>query len=85
MAKSGLLPAKPSQPSSAAADAWVSGSAAGTDPAPKAVGEPTKRMTFDLPESLHRRVMLDCATNGVKMTTVIRQMLEERWPASEAR
>jgi hypothetical protein len=42
-------------------------------------------MTFDLPESLHRRVMLDCAVKGVKMTTVIRQMLEERWPANESR
>lgn len=85
MAKSGLLPAKPLQPSSAAADAWVSGIAAAAEPSPKAAGEPTKRMTFDLPESLHRRVMLDCATKGVKMTTVIRQMLEERWPAGEAR
>lgn len=85
MAKSGLLPAKPSQPSSAAADAWVSGNGNTSEQAPKPTGEPTKRMTFDLPESLHRRVMLDCATKGVKMTTVIRQMLEERWPAREGR
>ena len=78
MAKSGLLPAKP-QSSNAAADAWVSGSRPDPEPTPVST-EPTKRMTFDLPESLHRRVMLDCVANGVKMTTVIRKMLEDRWP-----
>lgn len=78
MAKSGLLPAKP-QSRNAAADAWVSSSPPVPE-IPAKLTEPTVRMTFDLPKSLHRRVMLDCATNGVKMATVIRQMLEERWP-----
>lgn len=92
MAKSGLLPAKPQSRNTAEGDSWVSGSTTpastlpsvvlSSHPEPVAPTEPSKRMTFDLPESLHRRIMLDCVTNGVKMTTEIRRMLEERWPAS---
>ena len=83
MAKSGLLPAKP-QSRNAAADAWVSSSTPIPE-APVRLTEPTVRMTFDLPKSLHRRVMLDCASNGVKMATVIRQLLEDRWPQEEGK
>ena len=64
MAKSGLIPAKP-QPSSVAADEWVNGTAAPTEPAAeKGSAEPTSRITFDLPKSLHRRVMVDCTMKG---------------------
>lgn len=83
MAKSGLIPAKP-QSSSAAANDWVSGATTtATAQTRKGSTEDTTRLTFDVPKSLHRRVMLDCAINGVKMATVLRQMIEERWPADE--
>lgn len=80
MAKSGLIPAKP-QPSSVAADEWVNGTTTAAEPvAGKGTAEPTSRITFDLPKSLHRRVMVDCTMKGVRMASVLRQMIEERWP-----
>lgn len=86
MAKSGLLPAKPRNTREAAADAWVSGGHIST-PAPlserQSSSEPSVRMTFDLPKSLHHRVRLRCAEDGTKMATVIRQMLEERFPVEK--
>jgi hypothetical protein len=81
MAKSGLLPAKP-QRSSAAADQWVNGDTTqAIATAGQGTVEVTKRITIDIPERLHRRVMTDCAINGVKLTTILRQMIEERWSA----
>jgi hypothetical protein len=82
MAKSGLIPAKP-QPSSVAADEWVNGTPS-SPTAEKGTAEPTSRITFDLPKSLHRRVMVDCTMKGVRMATVLRQMIEERWPAESS-
>ena len=82
MAKSGLIPAKP-QPSSVAADEWVNGTSAPPTGA-KETAEPTSRITFDLPKSLHRRVMVDCTMKGVRMASVLRQMIEERWPAENS-
>lgn len=45
-----------------------------------APGEPTKRLTLDLPESLHRRIKVTCASKGVKMVDAIRTLLEEQFP-----
>ena len=43
---------------------------------------PVKRMTFDVPESLHRRVKAGCAQRGVTIREVILQLLEAEFPAS---
>jgi hypothetical protein len=43
--------------------------------------EPTKRLTMDLPASLHQRVKVGCAVEGVRMTDVVRELLEARFPA----
>ena len=54
-------------------DQWV-----GNRQTPKT--EPTKRMTFDIPESLHTRVKSQCAIKKMKMVDVIRQLLEAEFP-----
>jgi len=43
---------------------------------------PTKRLTFDLDATLHKRMKLDCASRDVNMTEEIRQLLEKRWPVN---
>ena len=42
--------------------------------------EPSKRLTIDVPESLHRRIKSQCAMRGAKMADVIRGMLEKEFP-----
>ena len=45
-------------------------------------GEPLVRLTFDIPESLHRRIKINCAQRGIKrMTTELRRILEQHFPA----
>jgi len=44
--------------------------------------EAVKRMTFDVPDSLHRRVKAGCATRGVTIREVVLQLLEQEFPAS---
>jgi predicted DNA binding CopG/RHH family protein len=64
---------KPKQPnpSPANADAWVN-EANGT----------MKRLTIDVPATLHTRVKMQCAARGLKMADEIRSLLEERFPPS---
>jgi hypothetical protein len=42
--------------------------------------EPMKRLTIDVPLSLHTRIKSQCALNGEQMADVIRDMLEKRFP-----
>ena len=57
-----------------AADAWVA-----ERELAKAV-EPTKRLSVDIPEGLHRRVKVRCAQENVKIIDVVRELLEGRFP-----
>ena len=41
--------------------------------------EPIKRLTLDIPESLHRAIKVSCAGRGVKMAEEIRLLLEENY------
>jgi hypothetical protein len=43
--------------------------------------EPMKRLTIDIPLSLHTRVKSQCALQSLQMADVIREMLERRFPA----
>lgn len=43
--------------------------------------EQTKRLTIDLPESLHRRMKAQCAIEGLKMVEVVRELIEKRFPS----
>src|SRR5690349_6615722 len=44
--------------------------------------EKMKRMTFDVPESLHKRVKAGCALRGVTIRDVVLALLEQEFPAS---
>jgi hypothetical protein len=39
-----------------------------------------KRFTIDVPAALHRRIKSECASEGLKMADVLREMLETRFP-----
>ena len=43
-------------------------------------GERLKRLTIDVPLSLHSRIKAQCAVRGTKMADEIRALLEERFP-----
>lgn len=51
------------------------------DPAPEPK-EKMSRFTIDVPESLHRRVKMQCAARGQKMADMMRDLLEREFPAS---
>ena len=54
------------------ADAWVESRAA-TD-APEAM----KRLTIDVPESLHRAIKSQCAVRGTKIADEVRELLLQK-------
>jgi hypothetical protein len=56
------------------ADEWVS-----ARPQPT---EPVKRLTIDVPVSLHRRVKTACARENLVMADVVRELLDQRFPAT---
>lgn len=45
-------------------------------------GERLKRLTIDVPLSLHVRIKAQCALRGTKMADEIRRLLEERFPST---
>ena len=49
-------------------------------PAAEKNGEKMKRLTIDIPETLHRRVKAGCAVRGVEMASLIRNFLEKEFP-----
>ena len=64
------------RPSARQADAWVSAPAKST--APVAADE-MKRLTIDIPAGLHRKVKAACATEGLKMADVVRELLIQKY------
>ena len=44
--------------------------------------EPTKRLTLDVPESLHRWAKVGAAEHGTTLANIVRELLTERFPAS---
>ena len=66
--------AKPtSKPAPAAADAWVESRAPVEGP------EPMKRLTIDIPESLHRAIKMQCASRGAKIADEVRELLLKKY------
>jgi hypothetical protein len=50
---------------------------------PEAAAAPKEKMsrfTIDVPESLHRRVKMQCAGRGQKMADMMRELLEREFP-----
>ena len=81
MSKKVSIGARPStRQAPASADEWVGtrGKTAATSAPPS---EPTKRITIDIPQSLHRRVRIGCATEGTSVAAEVRAFLEQRFPA----
>lgn len=67
------------------ADAWVSGAPAEMEEPAQAKSEPAekmKRFTFDVPETMHRRIKARCAEKGVDMADEMRRILWEHFPSS---
>jgi hypothetical protein len=59
------------KPSPSSPDEWVSDRTGS--------GEPTKRLTIDIPLSLHQRVKSQCALRGQKMADEVRELLEKHF------
>lgn len=86
----------PSRPSAEEVDKWIEGQNSGAGepsvstaaPVPAAPEKPKvppqamKRLTIDIPDSLHRRVKSRCGQDGLRMADVIRELLETRFPVS---
>lgn len=83
-----------SRPSADAVDKWMEGQSGGAGesapppPAATATAKPPavpapkmKRLTIDIPDSLHRRVKSRCGMDGLRMADVIRELLEQRFPS----
>lgn len=47
---------------------------------PDTPAEPMKRLTIDIPESLHTRIKLGCVAKHQKMADAVRALLEQHWP-----
>ena len=47
--------------------------------------EPMKRLTIDIPLSLHKRVKSQCANRGTTIAEVVRKYLEKTFPDQERR
>lgn len=74
MNKKVTIGAKPTgKPAPAAADAWVESRSNGNEP------EPMKRLTIDIPESLHRAIKTQCASRGAKIADEVRELLLQKY------
>jgi hypothetical protein len=59
------------------ADAWIDNREI------KLKSEPIKRLTVDLPASLHSRFKTHCAIHGIKMIDILRNFIEKTVDGSE--
>ena len=50
-----------------------------TSPTPPPPREPTRRLTLDIPERLHRAMKIRAATTGVTMLDEVRALLETHY------
>lgn len=67
--------AKPtSKPAPASADAWVESRTRAADEPEK-----MKRLTIDVPESLHRAIKAQCAMRGSKIADEVRELLIQKY------
>lgn len=73
-AKKIQIGAKPTNKVAAAADEWVQNREI-------AVGdkEANKRLTIDVPESLHRAIKTQCAARGTRIADEVRELLIQKY------
>lgn len=72
--------ARPSKPLPPAADSWVESRTEGepASPTPKPE-EKMKRLTIDIPISLHRKVKTECASSGETIRDVVVDLLIKKY------
>jgi proline-rich tail region repeat protein len=70
---------KPATQTAATADAWIE-----SRDKPAAPAEPTKRLTVDIPQSLHKRIRLACIEQDEIMADAIRKILQKAFPDDDA-
>jgi hypothetical protein len=75
MAKKVIFGAKPIEKQPANLDNWVA-TRSGED---SVIKEKIKRLTLDIPESLHRSIKGKAAIEGVAMVDMLRELLEEKY------
>ena len=78
--KIALKPKVRSPQDAAAMNAWVEQGAEMAGPVAKSTAEAKesmKRLSIDLPASVHKELMVYCATNGTKAAQVVRGLIEE--------
>ncbi len=84
MSKKIVVPAKP-QPGNAPASAaeWIGRSETSVATSKEvSAEEPLVRLTFDIPESLHKRIIIAHAKKGIKrMAPELRRILEQHYPS----
>ncbi|MBL5824327.1 hypothetical protein JBO39_24300 [Serratia marcescens] len=68
--------AKPTKPAPSA-DAWVESRA--VEEAPPQPVEKMKRLTIDIPESLHKAIKSACALRGTKIADEVRELLYNKF------
>ena len=74
MSKKVTIGVKPTSKSTqASADEWVENRNTGNAP------EPIKRLTIDIPESLHRVIKMQCASRGAKIADEVRELLIQKY------
>ena len=83
MAKKVTFGVKPIEQQSASVDEWVDTRSAPGEIAdsPKSTSVPKKikRLTLDIPETLHRAIKGKAVSEGVAMVDMLRELLEEKY------
>jgi hypothetical protein len=75
----------PQRPAEADFDKWVQGQPGGQEETPKEPAEPAKpvepmrRLTIDVPDSLHIRIKVTCTLRKRKIADAIRELLEREF------
>ncbi len=82
VAEPGAAPVQPKPPAAEPAEKPVRAVKKAKPPTEETTEEPMKRLTIDIPLSLHRRVKSQCGEEGLQMADVIRGFLEKRFPKS---
>lgn len=72
MTKKISIGTKPTNKAAPEADAWVENRS-------DSEVEPMKRLTIDIPESLHRKIKAQCAMRGSKIADEVRELLTNKY------
>ncbi|MDA8375634.1 MAG: plasmid partition protein ParG [Planctomycetia bacterium] len=72
MTKKVMIGARPTSKTPQEADTWVENRIVDDE-------RKMKRLTIDIPESLHRRIKTQCATRGTKIADEVRELLIQKY------